>query len=228
MMKKQAYQVPELRDASNNIIQAGTYGRTSPLVNADNTGILDYVNNNLEALHDAQTSGNGVRAAADINGQDIDIAALKKLITDTVTQGYKDAILAAHPVGSYYISDKATDPGTLFGGTWQMLDPGLTLISQGKGTDKFGSFEFVAGQTYGERMHQLTVDELAKVYPKLSFQTQNDDNTTPPVQEVIQTHGIQNMYGNRYLNPPIEPFGGDKPHNNLQPSRVCYIWIRTA
>lgn len=227
-MKKQAYQVPELRDASNNIIQEGTYGRTSPLVNADNTGILDYVNNNLEALHDAQTSGTGVRAAADINGQDIDIAALKKLITDTVTQGYKDAILAAHPVGSYYISDKATDPGTLFGGTWQMLDPGLTLISQGKGTDKFGSFEFVAGQTYGERMHQLTVDELAKVYPKLSFQTQNDDNTTPPVQEVIQTHGIQNKYGNRYLNPPIEPFGGDKPHNNLQPSRVCYIWIRTA
>lgn len=52
-MKKQAYQVPELRDASNNIIQAGTYGRTSPLVNADNTGVLDYINNNLEALHDA-------------------------------------------------------------------------------------------------------------------------------------------------------------------------------
>lgn len=51
-MKKQAYQVPELRDASNNIIQAGTYGRTSPLVNADNTGVLDYINNNLEALHD--------------------------------------------------------------------------------------------------------------------------------------------------------------------------------
>lgn len=55
-MKKQAYQVPELRDASNNIIQAGTYGRTSPLVNADNTGILDYINNNLEALHDMLSS----------------------------------------------------------------------------------------------------------------------------------------------------------------------------
>lgn len=29
-----------------------------------------------------------------------------------------EVLLAAHPVGSYYISDKATDPGTLFGGTW--------------------------------------------------------------------------------------------------------------
>lgn len=47
-MKKQAYQVPELRDASNNIIQAGTYGRTSPLVNADNTGVLDYINIKVE------------------------------------------------------------------------------------------------------------------------------------------------------------------------------------
>lgn len=55
-MKKQAYQVPELRDASNNVIQAGTYGRTSPLVNADNTGVLDYINNNLEALHDMLSS----------------------------------------------------------------------------------------------------------------------------------------------------------------------------
>ena len=53
MMKKQAYQVPELRDANNNIIQEGTYGRTSPLVTIDNAGVLDYINNNLEALHDA-------------------------------------------------------------------------------------------------------------------------------------------------------------------------------
>lgn len=51
-MKKQVYQPPELRDASNNIVQAGTYGRYTPLANADNTGVLDYINNNLEALHD--------------------------------------------------------------------------------------------------------------------------------------------------------------------------------
>lgn len=52
-MKRQAYQVPEIRDENNNIIQEGTYGRTSPLVTIDNTGVLDYINNNLEALHDA-------------------------------------------------------------------------------------------------------------------------------------------------------------------------------
>ena len=227
-MKKQAYQVPELRDASNNIIQAGTYGRTSPLVNADNTGILDYLNNNLEALHDAQTSGNGVRAAADINGQTIDIVALKKLITDTVTQAKKEAILAAHPVGSYYISDKATDPGTLFGGTWQMLDPGLTLISQGKGTDKFGSFEFVAGQTYGERMHQLTVEELARhIHDSILDDTlATDDETRPYADTWYQATLWTNHY--RLINNNVKQTGGDAPHNNIPPSRAIYAWFRIA
>ena len=220
-MKKQAYQVPELRDASNNIIQAGTYGRTSPLVNADNTGVLDYINNNLEALHDAQQTGAGVRAAADTKGQLIDIAALKKLITDTVTQAKKDAILAAHPVGSYYISDKATDPGTLFGGTWKMLDPGLTLISQGKGTDKFGSFEFVAGQTYGERLHQLTVEELAKHTHEINhFSGSVAVNDSWPLLD----HSCKSQW--HTFN--IKPTGKDRPHNNIPPSRAAYIWCRVS
>lgn len=55
-MKRQAFQHPELRDANDNIIQQGTYGKESPLVNSDNTGVLDYINNNLEALHDAINS----------------------------------------------------------------------------------------------------------------------------------------------------------------------------
>lgn len=55
-MKKQTYQAPEIRDANNDIVQAGTYGRYTPLANADNTGVLDYINNNLEALHDMLSS----------------------------------------------------------------------------------------------------------------------------------------------------------------------------
>lgn len=229
MMKKQAYQRPELRDASNNIIQAGTYGRTSPLVNADNTGILDYVNNNLEALHDAQTSGNGVRAAADINGQDIDIAALKKLITDTVTQAKKDAILAAHPVGSYYISDKATDPGTLFGGTWQKLDPGLTFISQGNGNDKFGSFEFVAGQTYGERMHQLTVDELpARTVCSLGANVDDNVEINSVPWNTVKTKSVGATCLYDYKDQGCSDVAFNKPHNTMQPSKAVYIWIRVS
>lgn len=55
-MKKTTFQHPEIRDANDNIIQEGTYGKTSPLVNSTNDGVLDYINNNLEALYDAQTA----------------------------------------------------------------------------------------------------------------------------------------------------------------------------
>ncbi|WP_288285771.1 phage baseplate protein [uncultured Megasphaera sp.] len=228
-MKKQAYQIPEIRDVSNNIIQAGTYGRTSPLVNADNTGILDYVNNNLEALHDAQTSGNGVRAAADTKGQAIDIAALKKLITDTVAQAKKEALLEAHPVGSYYISDKSTSPASLFGGTWQALSPGLTLIAQGKGSDTFGDFEFVAGKTYGERLHKITVEELpARTVCSLGANVDDNVEIYSVPWNTVKTKSVGATCLYDYKNKGCSDVAFDKPHNTMQPSKAVYIWIRVS
>lgn len=58
-MKQTTYQLPELRDANNNIIQEGTYGRETPLVNSDNTGVLDYINNNLMYLYYNTMGGTG-------------------------------------------------------------------------------------------------------------------------------------------------------------------------
>lgn len=53
-MKKTTYQIPEIRDEKDNIIQPGTYGKNSPLCNDTNDGVLDYINNNLEYLKSAQ------------------------------------------------------------------------------------------------------------------------------------------------------------------------------
>lgn len=52
-MKISPYQTPELRNESDTVIQVGTYGKYTPFANAENTGILDYINNNLEALKNA-------------------------------------------------------------------------------------------------------------------------------------------------------------------------------
>lgn len=138
-----------------------------------------------------------------------------------------EVLLAAHPVGSYYISDNATDPGTLFGGTWKMLDPGLALISQGKGTDKFGSFEFVAGQTYGERMHQLTVEELAGHKHQFYLDTSRNGANSYPGSWFVDAGTLgesssKNTSANRYT----EISGGDIPHNNVQPCKAVYVWRR--
>nr|DAE53985.1 MAG TPA: hypothetical protein [Bacteriophage sp.] len=51
-MLKQAYQKPEIRDADDNIIQEGAYGKKTAFTSATNDGVLDYISNNLEALHE--------------------------------------------------------------------------------------------------------------------------------------------------------------------------------
>lgn len=88
-------------------------------------------------------------------------AAYEQAISTAVSAAQTKAKLDAHPVGSYYWSNDSTSPATLFGGTWEALPAGYTLIAQGSGSDSFGSFTYEAGQKYGERKHQLTTDEMA-------------------------------------------------------------------
>ena len=64
-MIKTTYQTPELRNANDEIVQEGAFGKNTALSNATNDGWIDYVVNNLEALHDtigdsaAHLDGNG-------------------------------------------------------------------------------------------------------------------------------------------------------------------------
>lgn len=50
-MKPQAFQPGELRDEHDGIIRAGAYGKKTPFCNTENMGILDYLINNLDVLH---------------------------------------------------------------------------------------------------------------------------------------------------------------------------------
>lgn len=49
-MTPQAFQPGELRDSTDAVIRSGAYGKRTPLVTADNMGILDYVMNNFDAV----------------------------------------------------------------------------------------------------------------------------------------------------------------------------------
>ena len=51
-MIKTTYQTPELRDANDNVVQEGSFGKNTALANSTNDGWIDYVMNDLEALHD--------------------------------------------------------------------------------------------------------------------------------------------------------------------------------
>ena len=51
-MIKTSYQTPELRNANDEVVQEGAFGKNTALTNSTNDGWIDYVMNDLEALHD--------------------------------------------------------------------------------------------------------------------------------------------------------------------------------
>lgn len=190
-------------------------------------------------------------ASGDNSGQVPTTAWVQTLLADALKTAkeeiYKQAKLDAHPVGSYYWSNDSTSPATLFGGTWEALPAGYTLIAQGSGSDSFGSFTYTAGQKYGERKHQLTTDELAShghlvrtwntvasSFPqlyrdgkwerytrgafKVSGEWKDDAGTTASSPQ----SGLGDPAGT------TDGTGGNAAHNNLPPSVCAYCWKRTA
>ena len=88
-MKRTTYQVPELRDENDNIIQEGTFGKHSAFSNSTNDGAFDYILNDLEALHD------------NINGSRIYVANKAAL----PATGDLSAIYIAEDTGKWYLWD---------------------------------------------------------------------------------------------------------------------------
>lgn len=158
-------------------------------------------------------------------------AAYEQAISTAVSAAKTQAKLDAHPVGSYYWSSDSTDPGTLFGGTWEALPAGYTLIAQGSGTDDFGSFNYVAGTKYGERMHKLTTDEMPKIKGSVSSLLRwNTGKVQSGVLKAVEgTSKFPSSSSENVSNTTVSiEFGNNQPHNTLPPSIACYGWRRTA
>ena len=67
-----------------------------------------------------------------------------------------NTFLKAYPIGSIYISYNNTNPGTLFGGTWESFGSGRTLVGINSSDTDFDT----VGKTGGEKTHTLTVAEM--------------------------------------------------------------------
>lgn len=166
--------------------------------------------------------------------------AYEQAISTAVSAAQTKAKLDAHPVGSYYWSNDNTSPATLFGGTWESLPAGYTLIAQGSGSDSFGSFTYTAGQKYGERKHQLTTDEMARHNHGQNTNGNGKDawnESYGPMVTRSATNGSvvgYSVYAGGYgwttnqNQVMTAQNGGNVPHNNLPPSIAAYCWKRTA
>ena len=162
-------------------------------------------------------------------------AWVQSIVADAVKSAkaeiYKQAKLDAHPVGSYYWSNDSKSPATLFGGTWEALPAGYTLIAQGSGKDDFGSYTYTAGQKYGERKHKLTTDEMPKIKGSVSSLLRwNTGKVQSGVLKAVEgTSKFPSSSSENVSNTTVSiEFGKDVAHENIPPVIAAYGWKRTA
>lgn len=165
-----------------------------------------------------------------------------KLSTPDLSKVYAQAKLDAHPVGSIYESSVSTSPATLFGGTWEAMDAGLVLVSQG--TAKSGTV-FTAGDTGGEEKHTLTTGELPKTNVTISGTTSTNGAHTHGFADSDNSGGhggcVDGNANSRKYTISTDSagahshtfsgtgsFGNGESHNNMPPYLTVYRWKRTA
>lgn len=151
---------------------------------------------------------------------------------DTIKTEMQTAMLALFPVGTILETTNSANPSTYIGGTWEQLPGGYSLISAGdysekhtvNGTENTYSQTYEAGKTYGEMLHQLTVDELAS-HSHQQYVTANPNtstyNTRLDFNEDARNLAIfpQVMTGDT---------GGNLPHNNMPPVYGTYLFKRIS
>ena len=133
-------------------------------------------------------------------------------VTDTISALSSNfAIIdALYPVGSIYMSTKATNPSSFIGGTWTALT-GRFLV--GAGTD------YPAGTTGGEATHTLTIAEMPSHTHPSSIPNVVQNTATGSVNYGFLGDGSYKDSGSS---------GGGAAHNNMPPYRSVYMWERTA
>ena len=176
-MIKTTYQTPELRDANDNVVQEGAFGKNTALANSTNDGWIDYVMNDLEALHDTigdsapTLDGNGhVVEPANLAIGDEDGLRIKnnylKLSGGNVTgvTSFRTDVRMLdnqdNRFGGLYV------PGTtateqfmqLYGGTRATGDARLTLYPSGD-----GHFQLLAYSNDGSNSYALQSDNAGNL-----------------------------------------------------------------
>ena len=124
-----------------------------------------------------------------------------------------------YPIGSIYMNVNNTDPSLLFGGEWERIAKGRTLIGVDESDTDFSSSQ----KTGGEKSHTLTSNEIP-----VHGHTWAADQL-----RVYFTTGTGNFLtfapsGGTSVNNWTSNAGGGNAHNNLQPYLTCYIWERVA
>ncbi len=166
-----------------------------------------------EAMYDILDAKAKTLESTESGELSVSVALVESMITAAVLERSKKE----HPVGSYYTSDKDTEPAEIFGfGTWERVK-GVVLL----GADEDS---YPAGSEGGEAEHTLTVEEMpSHTHGLMRYTGTDDQNWSGHLENGLCANDSPN-----YLAANTNATGGGKPHNNMMPYHAAYCWRRTA
>ena len=145
-----------------------------------------------------------------------------------VADAIKSALLAAFPVGTIIESMNNVNPSTYLGGTWEKMPAGYVTISAGTYTEtqdgQAVTYNFEAGNTYGEAAHKLTVGEM----PSHSHDFIPDTPRTGADGGGCWFFDCGTIGSTVGKVRTTEKTGGGNYHNILQPSHGVFRFKRTS
>ena len=129
----------------------------------------------------------------------------------------EDILKRMYPIGSIYMSVNNTNPHGLFGGIWVLWGAGRVPVGVDTSQADFNTVE----KTGGEKMHILTIEEIAPHYHSADGWVDSGAGA--------YFFGSNNNTGTKYEGSLFtKSTGGGLAHNNLQPYITCYMWKRTS
>ncbi len=136
------------------------------------------------------------------------------------------------PIGSIYLSVNNINPSKWFGGTWEQIAKGRTLVGVDASQSEFNDVK----KTGGSKTQVLTESQLPRITGQIGIHGgENGSNLWNPSGVFNSSAIISGKYktlnqatGASSISVLDFRFGNNQPHNNLQPYFTCYIWLRTA
>lgn len=188
-------------------------------------------------------SGGTNREVLNISSADV----LKIGDDDTSTVLSTGVLNAIYPVGTIYTTVVATNPGTIFGGTWVEFGAGRVLVGRSSGETEFNTVEKTGGaktvtlsaaqmpvHTHTQNAHSHTGTTEAGAMSAggtWGFGTSENNvngirayNITNSYSSMNHTHG----FTTNNATATNQNAGGGASHNNIQPYIVVYFFKRTA
>lgn len=148
-----------------------------------------------------------------------------------------DTALAAYPVGAIYMSVVVTNPGTLFGGTWEIWGTGRVLVGLDVSDADFNTPEKIGGvksvtltsAQSGLPSHNHTQNSHSHgIYTDVNNANANINASEVKLGPAIANSKTVASATATATNNAVTAQNASAPHTNLQPYITCYMWKRTA